>query len=83
MVFFACPKCGRDGHKACYPVAKTWRHFNFFEHVTQLHARVPRTNCPDCGVLMVAIPWTRPDKGLALLFATEGKGKVGRPTEEE
>ncbi|MBF0551705.1 MAG: transposase [Deltaproteobacteria bacterium] len=65
---FLCPKCGGDGRKAHDTIAKTWRHLNFFEHVTYLHAQVPRTNCPVCGVLMVSVPWARPDSGFSLLF---------------
>ena len=33
-----------------------------------LHARLPRTECPDCGVKTVAVPWAREGSGFTLLF---------------
>ena len=33
-----------------------------------LEARVPRSNCPEHGVLSVAVPWAREGSGLTLLF---------------
>ena len=56
------------GCKSYDTVDKTWRHLNFFEHVTYIHARVPRTNCDDCGIGMVAVPWARAGSGFTLLF---------------
>lgn len=47
---------------------RTWRHLNFFEHETYLHARLPRTECSDCGVKTVAVPWAREGSGFTLLF---------------
>ena len=29
---------------------RTWRHLNFFQYETYLHARVPRVRCGTCGV---------------------------------
>lgn len=65
---FTCHGCGREGSKAYDTVNKTWRHLNFFEHVTYLHARVPRTDCPDCGIGLVSVPWAREGSGFTLLF---------------
>lgn len=65
---FTCHGCGRDGCKAYDTVDKTWRHLNFFEHVTYLHARVPRTDCDHCGIGMVSVPWAREGSGFTLLF---------------
>ncbi|MGB7295375.1 MAG: transposase family protein [Candidatus Aminicenantales bacterium] len=28
---------------------RTWRHLNFFQYETYLHARVPRVRCGNCG----------------------------------
>ena len=33
---------------------KRWRHLNFFQYECLLEARVPRSNCPEHGVLSVA-----------------------------
>ncbi|MCH7871603.1 MAG: P27 family phage terminase small subunit [Planctomycetes bacterium] len=47
---------------------RTWRHLNFFEHKTLLHARQPRVECPDHGVKTVEVPWARPGSGFTLLM---------------
>jgi transposase len=47
---------------------RTWRHLDFFQHKAYLHARQPRTDCPDCGVLTVNVPWARPKSDFTLLF---------------
>lgn len=65
---FTCTGCGREGCKAYDTVDKVWRHLNFFEHVTYLHARVPRTDCPTCGIGLVCVPWARAGSGFTLLF---------------
>jgi transposase len=65
---FTCYGCGREGCKAYDTEEKTWRHLNFFEHVTYLHARVPRTDCPSCGIGLVTVPWARRGSGFTLLF---------------
>jgi transposase len=46
----------------------SWRHLNFFQHACIISARVPRTDCPDHGVLRINVPWARPDSGFTLLF---------------
>ena len=64
---FPCPECGQ----AC-PAHdfsdKTWRHLNFFQHHCYLHARVPRTKCPEHGVKRIEVPWARPGSDFTLLF---------------
>jgi len=64
---FPCPTCGR----LCKPhdwKELSWRHLNFFQHACIISARVPRTDCPDHGVLRINVPWARPDSGFTLLF---------------
>ena len=65
---FPCPECGRPDCKAYDTQDKVWRHLNFFEHVTYLHVRTPRVDCPDCGVKQVPVPWAREGSGFTLLF---------------
>lgn len=65
---FPCPVCGQAGCKAYDTEEKTWRHLNFFEHETYLHAFVPRVQCPDCGIKTAGVPWARPGSGFTLLF---------------
>ena len=64
---FACPQCGQSC-PAYDSSGRTWRHLNFFEHKTQLHARQPRIDCPDHGVKTVEVPWARPGVGFTLLM---------------
>jgi len=64
---YPCPECG----KACPAhdfADKTWRHLNFFQHLCYLHARVPRTKCPEHGVKRIEVPWARPGSDFTLLF---------------
>ena len=64
---FACPQCG----KSCGAYdsgERVWRHLNFFQHKTLLHARQPRVQCPDHGVKTVEVPWARPGVGFTLLM---------------
>ena len=65
---FACASCGADGCPVHDAREKQWRHLNFFQHKTVLHARVPRTSCEKCGVKQVVPSWARPGSGFTLLF---------------
>ena len=64
---FACATCG-----GAWPVhdtvEKSWRHMDLFQHLTYVHARVPRTRCGEHGVLMVKVPWARPGSGFTVYF---------------
>jgi len=65
---FACAQCGREGCAVHDTKDETWRHLDFFQHRTLLHARTPRVTCPQCGVRKVAAPWARAGSGFTLLF---------------
>ena len=65
---FRCPVCDRKDVTAYDTEEKTWRHLDFFQHQAYLHCRVPRINCPDCGVKTVELSWSRPGSGFTLLF---------------
>ena len=68
---FSCPDCGQVALKAYDTTEKSWRHLNFFQHEAYLTARVPRVDCPKCGVHLIDnIPWARRDSGFTLLFET-------------
>ena len=64
---FACPQCGA-GCGVYDTAERTWRHLNFFEHKTFLHARQPRIECAEHGVKTVEVPWARPGAGFTLLM---------------
>ena len=64
---FPCPVCRQPA--GVYDTGeRTWRHLNFFQHTTLLHARLPRINCPQHGVKTVEPPWARPGSGFTLLM---------------
>ena len=64
---FACPECGEycPVHDT---VEKKWRHMDFWQHSTELVARVPRTLCEEHGVLQAQVPWARPGSGFTLMM---------------
>ena len=64
---FSCPEC-KDACGVYDTAAQAWRHLNFFQHTTYLHARHPRVECDEHGVRRVMVPWARPGAGFTLLF---------------
>ena len=64
---FQCPKC-QTSCKAYDTRERAWRHMDFFQYKTRLHARVPRIRCKEHGTLTVPVPWARPGSGFTLLF---------------
>lgn len=66
---FVCPSCSSQDATAYDSTIKTWRHLNFFQHATYLHARVPRIQCEHgFSIKQVELPWSRPQSGFTLLF---------------
>ena len=66
---FPCPSCDETKEAEVQDtLERTWRHLNFFQYETYLHARVPRVRCGSCGVKQVEVPWARPGSGFTLLF---------------
>ena len=54
--------------KAYDTLKKTWRHLNFFEHETYLHARVPRIKITDKKIRKIKVPWEGVNTGFTLLL---------------
>lgn len=66
---FPCPSCEETKESEVHDtLERMWRHLNFFQYETYLHARVPRIRCGKCGVKQVDVPWARPGSGFTLLF---------------
>jgi transposase len=65
---FACPGCGGKDCAVHDTVEKRWRHMDFFQHQAFIIARVPRVQCPACGVRQISVPWARPGSGFTLLM---------------
>lgn len=64
---FPCPVCDKPC-KAHDFAEFTWRHLNFFQHHCFITAKVPRTDCPEHGVLRAHVPWAREGSRFTLLF---------------
>ncbi len=64
---FVCPACGASC-PAYDTTEMTWRHLNFFQQEAHLQARVPRVQCPRCGVKRASVPGARDGSGFTLLF---------------
>jgi transposase len=64
---FACPRCGQlcAVHDT---TDKEWRRLNFWQHRTDLRARVPRVSGAEHGVLQVEVPWARAGSGFTLMM---------------
>lgn len=65
---FTCPHCQEPCPVYDSEEDRVWRHLNFFEHQTFLHARFPRIDCPTCGIKTVEGTWARQGSGFTLLF---------------
>jgi transposase len=65
---FACPLCG-IACKAYDSEKKTWRHLDFWNWKTYMHARMPRVKCKACNkITQVSVKWARPLSHFTLLF---------------
>lgn len=62
-----CPQCAQvvPGYdKRC----RQWRHLDTCQYQTILVAEVPRVQCPEHGVVTMAVPWAEPGAGFTALF---------------
>ncbi len=62
-----CPTCARvsPGYDSR---PRRWRHLDTCQYKTILVADVPRVQCPEHGVVTVAVPWAEPGSGYTALF---------------
>ena len=66
---FNCPHEECTEKAVAYDTSeRTWRHLNFFQYKTFIHARQPRIKCKEHGVKTVEVPWARKGSGFTLLF---------------
>jgi transposase len=47
---------------------RTWRHLDSCQYQTHLHARIPRVQCGEHGVVQVKVPWAEARSRFTLLF---------------
>jgi transposase len=57
-----------DGRPVHDTLEREWRHLNFWQYPTYLHARIPRVVGEDGKVTQVDVPWARPGSGFTALF---------------
>lgn len=64
----SCRECGKAGVHVHDYRPHRWRHLDFWQHTTYLHADVPRLRCPDGHTTVAPVPWARPGSGYTLLL---------------
>jgi transposase len=66
---FECSSCKTAGCAVHDTMERGWRHLNYFQFKTYIHARVPRTKCEKCGLIrLIDVPWARRGAGFTLLM---------------
>jgi transposase len=65
---FACPQCGRDLACRDHAEERVWRHLDTCQFGTYVHARIPRVDCPEHGVVQVSVPWAAARSRFTLLM---------------
>jgi transposase len=63
-----CPECSTICSLHDHAPARRWRHLDTMQFETALEARVPRVNCPTCGVKTCNVPWAGKHSRFTLLF---------------
>jgi len=63
-----CSECGRACNIKDAAAERQWRHLDTMNFETVIKARTPRTNCPQCGVKTVAVPWAGKHSRFTLMF---------------
>lgn len=63
-----CPECAKACSVHDHAPERTWRHLDTMQFETRLRARVPRADCPDCGVKTIDVPWAGKHGRFTLLF---------------
>lgn len=63
-----CRECGAAGVHIHDFRPHQWRHLDFWQHKTYLHADVPRVRCAGGHVHVLEVPWARKGSGYTLLL---------------
>lgn len=64
----SCRTCGKAGIHIHDYRPHTWRHLDFWQHKTYIHAEVPRVMCEDGHATVIDVPWARKGSGYTLLL---------------
>ncbi len=65
---WTCPQCTKKLPLYDHAEERTWRHLDSCQFQTHLHARIPRVECEEHGVVQVMVPWAEPRSLFTLLF---------------
>ncbi len=65
---FACSLCGNACPRHDHAPERSWRHLDTMQFETTIVARVPRTDCNECGVKTCEVPWAEPHGRFTLMF---------------
>ncbi|MDR1405479.1 MAG: ISL3 family transposase [Candidatus Methanoplasma sp.] len=63
-----CPCCGKMCRVHDRPNGRIWRDLDAWSWKTYIHARIPRSDCPEHGVKQIDIPWARPNSRFTLMM---------------
>lgn len=63
-----CQVCGKAAGLYDHADERVWRHLDSCQLKTYLHARVPRTGCPEHGIHKVKLPWAETRSRFTLLM---------------
>lgn len=69
-ISFSCPTCGDSCKVYDHSPERTWRHLDTCQYYTYLKTRLPRVNCPKCGIQQVRTSWCSPNSRFTLLFTS-------------
>ncbi len=65
---WSCPQCERELSCRDHAEERVWRHLDTCQFQTHLHARIPRVDCPEHGVVQVRVPWAEVRSRFTLLM---------------
>lgn len=63
-----CSDCGKACKIKDHAPQREWRHLDTMNFETVIQASTPRTNCTDCGVKTLAVPWAGKSSRFTLMF---------------
>ena len=63
-----CPECQQTCSKFDDAPPRRWRHLDTMQFATIVKARVPRSECPNCGVKTISVPWAGKHSRFTLMF---------------
>ena len=65
---WACSECGTKCRLHDHQAERRWRHLDTCQYRTILHAKVPRSDCPEHGPRVVKLPWAEPNSRFTALM---------------